>query len=226
MVLSYVGIETSVGQTVEVPIIVRSLAESFALLDEEMLPIGIDHGLIMTLDRDLKEQNYVCQAVDHYECAWWESRKPRDLSLVEVLDRSTLENCLESHLRQIEKPPSIQVSTTQPPSFPTTSENPTNCPKCKEYSQLLSDTLLDMLGLHNLAKSWKSSAENQSYLDLRRASTFYLLHEAAVIKESAGARSATSKSSNPSSIRENAKRELDRLRALPPSSYKWTWGEH
>ena len=72
---------------------------------------------------------------------------------------------------------------------------------------------------------------------MRQASTFNLLHEAAVIKEMAGSSSALptfrkagkllAKSALPkaSLVIEMAKRELIHLQVLPPTSHKWMWGE-
>jgi hypothetical protein len=213
-----------------VPIIVRSLAESMAMLKEDDLPIAIDLDLLMALDTDLSEQNYVCQTVDQYECAWWKGRKPRTPLLAERLDRSTVDKCLETHLSQIKEPlePPSNHRTKLPinPSatvYASATEKTMKCPKCNEYSEILSNTLLDILDLHNLAAASKTSAETQWNIDMRRASTFHLLHEAAVIKETA--EPCSGEAEVISSVSDNAKMELARLQALPISSHKWTWGE-
>jgi hypothetical protein len=78
-----------------------------------------------------------------------------------------------------------------------------------------------------------SSSETQWNIDMHRASTFHSLHQAVVIKEAAGTSSGTSSGTtdmisgrrSPDSVRRTAERELERLKNLPPSSYKWTWGE-
>jgi hypothetical protein len=69
-----------------VPIIVRSLAESFATLDEDQLPIGMDRDFMLTLDSDLAEQNSHCRRVDKYEKNWWIRSKQKDLDSVKVMD--------------------------------------------------------------------------------------------------------------------------------------------
>ena len=61
---------------------------------------------------------------------------------------------------------------------------------------------------------------------MRQASTFKLLHEAAMMKDVA----SDSLANNPIPINkeliaQNAAEELERMKLLIPSSHKWTWGE-
>lgn len=228
----------------EVPILVRSLADSLAILDEDELSIAMSPDFLLTLDCDLSIPKSNCRIVDSYECDWWNARKPRDLNSAMILDRLTIEKCLEKHLIQLNElglGPEMNARPTTPvlPPHPGASSTHLNlkessaakslqCQKCDQYSQILSNTLQDILDAHNFANTMLTSSEAQWNLGMRRASTFNLLHEAAVIKEKAepsSARSAFSKNDQIKSVAENAKRELKRLQALPPTSYKWTWGE-
>jgi hypothetical protein len=232
------------GQAIRVPIIIRSLAGSMAVLEEDQMPIGLDREFLMMLDADLSEQNVDCQIVDEYECAWWKGRKPRSLDLALVLDRSSLDKCLEKHQKQL-------INEIQPTSFtgisayipgsadirgssanipgPSASNQ---CLKCDRYSQILSNALQDILDMHNFADTMTTCSEAQWNIDMRRASTFNLLHEAVVIKEMddpmGDKSSASSALLSPNVIKnvgQTAKRELARLQSLPTSSHKWTWGE-
>ncbi|KAF8809693.1 hypothetical protein BYT27DRAFT_7241109 [Phlegmacium glaucopus] len=111
------------------------------------------------------------------------------------------------------------------------------CQQCVLYHDILGDTLRDFLDVHWFSNTMSTASKNQWHLDMRRASTFNLLHEAAVIKESStpasdelaqqvrGINTSTSASLQQASIAEVAEQELHRLRALPPTSHKWTWGE-
>ena len=64
-------------------------------------------------------------------------------------------------------------------------------------------------------------------MGIHRASTFHQLHEAAIPKESEGVSPLAKKmpASCIAAILSNAESELYRLKDLPLSSYKWTWGE-
>ena len=48
-VLSYVGICTSTGQVLEIPILLRSLAASIGTIDEDRLSLAFNHDFLMTL---------------------------------------------------------------------------------------------------------------------------------------------------------------------------------
>jgi hypothetical protein len=85
-VLSYLGIGASFVQPLFVPIIVRSLAQSFARLDEDQLPIGVDFDFLSLLDSNLSQQHTICKIVNKYECQWWTITKVRSLKSAEILD--------------------------------------------------------------------------------------------------------------------------------------------
>jgi hypothetical protein len=249
-----VGIVTSIGLPLHVPILIRSLAQSMAFLAEGDLPLGFDLDFLMLLDSDLAEQNGFTRLVETYEHSWWRARKPRDLDLAEILNSSTIVNCLDVHEGQFNKTfqmssahlaenPFGQPSTsssgnvadkpfgqsspsTAPESFP---DDTLQCQNCDQYAGILSDTLQDLLGIHNVATTMGTNYDIQWDMDMRRASTFHLLYEAAVLKETADVPSASQVSmlhgNAIKNVADSANRELVRLQALSPSSHKWTWGE-
>jgi hypothetical protein len=224
-----------------VPIIIRSLADSLGMLSDDHLPIEIDPSILMMLDIDVTDKANKCRIVQRYEHAWWNERKPRNLELADILDASSVRKCLEFHRNELalsDDRPIIHQST--PSSMPTNTAiqgsagHPISqlakqsCRQCTEYSEILSATLHDLLDTHRFSNTSMTSSETQWNLDMRRASTFYELHEAVVKKETAGTPSAAVLTRGPDAVRyiaERSKVELDRLRALPPTSYKWTWGE-
>ena len=237
-VLSYAGIGTSIGQPMEVPIILRSLAVGFATLEERELPVTFDNDFMLTLDTNLAEQNRACRMVRNYKCQWWTARKPRDLDLASILDKSTLDECLDTHDTQTTHTGASVTSTTLGPSNNDAArEKPDqSCAKCLEYGSIFSNTLIDMVNIITFANMMLTSSETQWNLDMHRASIFHSLHEAAIIKETTGCSSgvhpssgAHLSSSGPSarveSVRRSAEEELIRLKNLPPTSHKWTWGE-
>lgn len=207
--LSQVGIATCTGQIVKVPIVVRSLAESMASLDEHQLPIVADDDFLMTLDADLSVQDNICQIAEHYDCAWWDKRKPRNLDTAEILDKYTMEKCLETHLKQLfsdDGLPPKMLSTIQCAPASATEDN--KCGKCVQYRQILADTLQDLVDTHNYTNAMSTSFNIQWNIDMCRASTFNLLHEAAVVKEMAGSSSASSAVRRPKttgSVEKNSK---------------------
>ena len=102
-----------------------------------------------------------------------------------------------------------------------------SCRKCFRYRQLLSDVLQEIIKYQSFASGMATSSENLLNLGIRKASTFNLLHEAAIMKESADLAppAQLSERQNIIKVHQNATLELNRLKDLPASSYKWTWGE-
>jgi len=74
-----------------------------------------------------------------------------------------------------------------------------------------------------------TTLEKQWNQGMRRTATFHLLHEAALLKETAGTPTltlATAMTTQHSAmVHDEALTELHCLQALPPSSHKWTWGK-
>jgi hypothetical protein len=222
-VLSYVGVATSIGQVVEVPLIVRSLAESIATLQEDQLPVGFDYDFMLSLDADLSVQDSRCRLVENYHNDWWNRRKPRMLEMASVLDSRTMDRCLEKHVVEVFGRPIEDDSWSLGPDMPrlgrtfSTKQNTANsstpdssCRKCEQYRDILSNTLQDILDIRSFSNTIMTSTETEWSLAMRRASTFNLLHEAVVMKERDDESSAA---------------QDPRLKSLPSSSLKWTWGE-
>ena len=254
--MAYIGIGNSIGLAMDVPILVRSLGASFALLEEDT-PMFIDLDFKLVLDMDFAGQNPKCQLVERYDRAWWKKKAPQNLDRIALLDASSVDKCLETHFSQIistinepddplegkiigagSSETSMSVGPigpekhliskfAYPESAPDVSAKK-NCRDCLLYAKILNDSLRDLLNVHSYANSMATSHEAQWQFSMRRASTFNLLYEAAVVKETADSISATvpkRKRERIAFVAENAKNDLLRLQALPPSSHKWTWGE-
>lgn len=229
-----------------IPIILRTLAGNIPFIVKEKLPLAAGLNFLATLDAGEHEM------VSNYELRWWTGRKARDLDTVEILTTSTVDKCL-THYRQQKSnsrkfpagagagpasnesqsaeilSPSANLSACDDSDTgsPLKSVAGTGCRNCTKYKQLLSDVLRDILKFHSFASVMSISAENMLNVGIRRASTFHNLHEAANLKETPivppPAQAPTSH--RISEVLRNASSELNRLKNLPASSYKWTWGE-
>ncbi|KAF8805796.1 hypothetical protein BYT27DRAFT_7257903, partial [Phlegmacium glaucopus] len=235
-VLSYVGISTALGKAIEIPIIMRSLAESMGLLHEDALPLIMDPGFLATLDMGAHEEDNKSQVVSEYEHQWWSGRKPRDLGTVKILNKSTVQESLD-HYRERRSSPvetanvgddaGVHVDAGSRSSAGAGAGDNYACPRCTQYREVLSDVLQDVITFRNLSSVMATSSETQWKLGLRRASTFHLLHEAAVLKETAGcsAPASATTAQHIGNVARMASSELTWLQSLLASSYKWTWGE-
>jgi hypothetical protein len=235
-VLSFVGIGSAIGQTLEIPIMVRSLADSLARLSEDDLPVPINPGFLALLDVDARERHDKGRVVDRYDCSWWTGRRPQDLSTVECLTEETLMRCLEFHREQLGEGQDIAT-----PAHPTRLAMPpapallgagqtTNCRTCVEYRGLVSEMFKNLQEIHKYSTAMTTASENQWKIDMRSASTFHLLHQAVIAKETAHPAPVpvpvhASTKTRASAVRLQAQKELNKYNALPPASHKWTWGE-
>src|SRR6266567_36539 len=96
--MSYVGIGTAVGQVIDIPIVLRSLAASLASVSAVDLPIPYDLGLLSMLDCGTNYEEYG-RVVNSYALAWWQgNRRP---GLGAILSGTTLEECLQHHHVQL-----------------------------------------------------------------------------------------------------------------------------
>jgi hypothetical protein len=242
-VLSFVGIGSAIGQTLEIPIILRSLADSLAQVSEDDLPIPLDPGFLALLDDDPHDKLDKSRVVGQYDCAWWSGRRPQDLSTVEVLSEKTLMRCLAFHREQLAKgqdvaTPALPMLLTMPPApgFAGASNagagQATICRTCVESRGLVSQMLQNLQDIHKYSTAMTTASEHQWKIDMRSASTFHILHQAVIAKETANPAPApapvpvqASTKTRASAVRLQAQTELNRLNSLPVASHKWTWGE-
>jgi len=225
---------------VDIPIIVRSLADSLALADASVLPLSFEPDLLATLDIGVDDDSK-CRKVSTYHHAWWLVRKPRNLDSVDIMDRSSIDKCLDIYQHLLLPSQRGEVITsgstsTGPlalpvppaPQAPILSLLEAGCNQCECYRDLLSGILRELVGVCQFASAMATASENQWCLDMRRASTFNLLYEATVIKEcgpSTRPPRGNNKGERAKAVEDRAREELQCLQALPPSSHKWTWGE-
>lgn len=206
--MSYIGIATALGQPVEIHIILRSLADIVGLPVEMGFPTIFEPEFLATLDLDRRDKDCKYSVVERYQHQWWTGRKPRDLNVVDILNAETVSSCLELYRKQLtglsEMPENMSTagsaanagcsSTARsaanagylPNAGHTTagiSPAALSCPTCIEYKDVLSLTLQDILKFNNFASLMVTCTENLLKIGTRKASTFHLLHEAAILKE-------------------------------------------
>jgi len=247
-IMSYVGIATSLGLVVEVPMVLRSLSISLVAVPDADLPIPFDLGLIAMLDSGTNDSDFG-RIVKSYALPWWKgTRRPAEGG---TLSAKTLEKCLEQHRPGLletmggeqmpEHPiipiPSLQLQFGAEATVGAdcgTAIATDDCPRCTVYKSLASDLLDELKSIKNFASGMVGTTCNETELIPRRALGFYSLHEKVLTKELISeSHPVTVKHSNPGTkkgkmslqVSLDADEELKRLRAVPTGSHKWTWGE-
>jgi hypothetical protein len=101
-VMSWVGIATTISLVIEVPILVRSLAD----INLNHLPLGFHPSLLAALNNGVTTES-PSRLVQSYACDWW--RHDRELAAVGIFGIDTLDECLDCYRRHV--PP----TTSHPP---------------------------------------------------------------------------------------------------------------
>ena len=170
------------------------------MLHEDQLPIAFEADFLMMLDIDVGDEENKSWPVEYYDHAWWNERKPRDLDSSEILDALSIDKCLETHkkllllskkgrihrllvLLSLLTMPTFNIGTSLGPNG--IKANDVECRQCSQLSHILSNLLNDLLNTHCFSNVMKTSSKAQWNMDMHQASTFHMLHEAAV-KEMAG----------------------------------------
>ena len=234
-VMSWVGVANAIGLVIEVPILLRSLADSLADINFQDFPLRFHPSLLAALDDGVANES-PSRLVDSYACDWW--RFDREPSPDHIFGMATLDQCLGRHRQYVRVSAKETKSSVDSP--PPSNDNP--CPSCERMRDLVQDMMAEARGMSDFLNGCESAADAAFNRDMRRAAGFYHLHEKAITKElqqptsgtgpvpkpnvSTAAHSLNQKGVNRQSQRMTAQAsaELQRLKAMPASSYKWTWG--
>ena len=241
-VMSWVGIGTTIGLVMDVPILLRSLADSLAEVNVNHLPLGFHPSLVAALDDGVATE-CPSRLVHSYVCDWW--RHDQEPGPGGILGMDTLDECLDSYRQYI---PALVITDSSPAHSQPTNEAgyEADCRSCIDLRALLHDMLDDARGMHGFISGCESSADAAVNANGRKAAGFQRLHELALLKELQGdsrtlssataskqktqcparpsKQSAVTRQKQSQLVAAQAQVELDRLKALPPTSHKWTWG--
>ena len=239
-VMSWFGIGTAIGFVIDVPILLRSLADSLADLNLDHLPLGFNSSMLAALDDGVATES-PNRLVDSYACDWW--RRSTEPALGGIFGIDTLDECLNRHRQYINisdsSRPDIQSATDNPHSQP-------DCRSCIDLRALIYDMFDEARAMHDFINGCESSADAAMNANVRKAAGLHRLHELALLKElqsesqplsqatalktvskntprrAAGRPKKTARQS--ALVSAHAQAELEHLKSLPPTSHKWTWG--
>jgi hypothetical protein len=229
-VLMVIGEASAVGLAIDIPILVRSLADSL-LITTAGRPLKFHDSILAVLNNGLPA-NDPCALVPDYACDWWNDEAAP--SADNIMSSRNVARLLKVHGtgRAISDLP-------VPPRAPSQPEPP--CTWCRRYRDLAADAVSELHGVLEYAQAMEVSAEATLDADTRRAQGFFLLNEGVQHKEMGeiGTATVSSPKANhrgPTMIGNvnvnrrsqrvfaTANAELERLQKLPLGSYKWTWG--
>ncbi len=170
--MQYVGVATSVGLPVQVPLILRSLADSLAFIPASDLPIKIDKDFLSWMG----SIPYV--HIPEHGMNWWASKAARKIAGHHLQD-STLELCLEIY-RQTHENVRPRITLTPPPKpLPVA-----RCVMCRELRVLYIQAAESLITLRNTAAANRDRLVAYGEMGRRRMAAAYELGELAQMKES------------------------------------------
>ena len=230
-VMYRVGIATAIGLVIEVPILLRSLADSLAEVDIRHLPLRFHPSLLAALDDGVAADG-PARLVGSYACDWW--RQKTELALAPIFGMDTLEECLVHH-RQYIAAPADSATAGQPPHNTLDAA----CPSCIKMRSLVHDMLDESRSTESFIDGCQSAADAAMNRNIRKAVGFHRLHELAMFKDlqaeskaestilknpgrMGGPSKQTAVATRSGLVAARAEAELQRLKSLPAT--KWTWG--
>ncbi|KAF8950436.1 hypothetical protein BDZ97DRAFT_1933983 [Flammula alnicola] len=166
--LGYVGVVTAIGQVVEVPILMRSLADSLAHVRPELLPLPFHSSLLAILDAGITADSPAA-LVPMYAYDWrnGDARPTRR----ERLNNGTLPEALRVHNDQDLNPRRDETPVPTPQA--NFGLRPTaDCHRCRSYEDLTRDLMGELQSIHQLADGVKATSTSRVEQGMRRAALF------------------------------------------------------
>jgi hypothetical protein len=225
-----IGKASAVGLAIDIPILVRSLADSL-LITTAGQPLRFHDSILAVLNNGLPADD-PCALVPDYASDWWNDDAAP--SADNIMSSRNVARLLKVHGTR------RSMSDLPVPPRPKRHPDPP-CTWCRQYRDLAADAVSELQGVLQYAQAMEVSAEATLDADTRRAQGFFLLNEGVQHKEMGEIGTATVFSpkgnhrgptmiGNVNITRRSqcvfatANAELERLQGLPLGSYKWTWG--
>jgi hypothetical protein len=199
--LAIVGTATAIGQSVEIPIIIRSLAHNFFPVHSRLNSLLFCHDIIVYLDGGLpgSDSDDPGLRVSDFHLPWWLTPDTPTPKASQYLNHSTIDAVLAFHLDQIKSLPVLPVgarartrASNPIPDFkrtfvwhPSVEDNPPDlpCTRCRLYRSVAFRAAERLRQFRNTADALRSANHGEAQLIQRSASAANLLFEQAIIKE-------------------------------------------
>jgi hypothetical protein len=186
--MCFVSVVTSIGQIIEIPILLWSLAQLFQFGWPEEAALPFDSNFIAMLEVGTNEEQ-PHWVITSYAFDWWNNHCSAFPMAAQRLSTVTVEACLEYHTHRLRKLNSLSVFENPPGTpaltlakHPSTTE-PDDCPDCEIYHNLAGDMYSELVSLLRFSSTMAVSSENDVDVASRRASGFFILQEKVTLKE-------------------------------------------
>ncbi|KAF8238553.1 hypothetical protein L208DRAFT_1241730 [Tricholoma matsutake] len=178
-VMFWIGIGTSIGLMIDVPILLWSLADSLADVNYDHLPLGFHPSLSALLDDGVASDS-PSHLVESYACDWWCHKTEPAPARIFGID--TLDECLDHYRQWVSTP--VTVSTPiDSQSGQDAPSGQVDCQSCIDLCTLIHNMFDEACVMHGFLSTCESAADAEMNVNLRKAAGFHHLHELALLKE-------------------------------------------
>jgi hypothetical protein len=212
-IISYIGRATAVGICIDIPIIVRSLADCLLFADEEDLPLPI-HASLRSFLSTGTDPNEHGRLVASYRCDWW--TKPSEPAADQICSHLTLGDCLAHYRQELcaeldpgKRRPVAPIPLPNHPTIPQLGEHKTTASEAILWRNRAATLQQDLTNIRQLTAGLQTAIQTHGDLDIRRANSYFALHKKALSKQDEQNTSASAQT--PSGT-------------VPPASPKWPLG--
>ncbi len=194
--MGYIGIAAAVGQIIDIPVVIRSLADSLALADHDTLPLDIGEQLLSYLATESSfDENHPNFVVSSYYNQWWTWRRPPTHNAESnILGPLNVDACLSHHRDSVNaareraeiKPiTDAFITSGQATSFSAGVPDEHMCGTCKEARVTCADLIDKLRQAQAFAATMRSASMAEAELARREIAGAHLFGETVVLKESA-----------------------------------------
>ncbi|KAJ3491395.1 hypothetical protein NLJ89_g11346 [Agrocybe chaxingu] len=226
-VMSYIGTAAAMGQVVDIPILIRSLAPCLYRRAAGEPNVTFDPDFLLSLNGGADPDGPHALA-ESYLLAWWSEGQ----NIVDVprLGRATIDACLEHHralgYNFVQPAPPFQKQhytwNREVHHAATDEEAAQHCDCCLLHRGVIISIAEEVRMIRNWAQGLHTAYEGRKSSVMRRAAGAYLLMEAALMKETEGTEAGPSAPSDEEARRSRAQAEVARL--VSKQNVKWTEG--
>ena len=239
---SYIGVAAAVGQPLNIPVIVRSLAQDMYRVG--MIPDGLFRPgleLMVYLDGNLSSNGLDDPALglELFHLPWWTRANPPTSNPSSYLSSATLKHALHVYRQQLEaaaipfslphsihslgdelNKPAYTWHSSVNDNLPNVSNN---CTRCRLYRSVALGIMDQVRDTFNMVHACEMANQAEKDIAIRRASGFNELFEAALKKECSPGEDEAGSGSGLGGPLEELKRWTKKL-AMQSGATKWTWG--
>jgi len=165
-----------VGRVIDIPLVIRSLSDELAMLQEDYLPAPFNTDLIQMIEAGTGEGHG--KVVEKYHLQWWSKAKRPGSEW--IMTQDNISACVDHNKNQLKKEGRSNLPIDVIPN-PTSSTNAVAGAAAVDF--ITTHSTQQMKDLLNTVNEHRRTAEGKVQLSARRAAYLYMLFSEITQKE-------------------------------------------